>query len=197
MLKRGAGACSTRYLSSQQFEKLVVDKIKEHILTTENLKELVRLVNEEMDAASNGCRQRLDVITDEIADANRRLERLYDALETGKVRLEDLSPRIQQLRYRLEQLQKTRYELELQISERRIELADQEIITRYVEDLRNLLSESPLTERKSFIRSFVKEVKVTGQDVLLTYTIPMPPKGITTEEVSVLSTVQNGGRYWI
>ncbi len=139
----------------------------------------------------------MDVIIDEIADANRRLERLYDALETGKVQLEDLSPRIQQLRYRMEQLHKTRYELEQQISERRVELADKETVTRYVEDLRNLLSESPLAARKSFIRSFIKEVTVTGDEVLLTYTIPMPPKGVTEDGISVLSTVQNGGRYWI
>ena len=39
--------------------------------------------------------------------------------------------------------------------------------------------ESTLAERKSFIRSFVKEVKVTGDEVLLTYTMPLP-----TEEIS-------------
>jgi len=47
-----------------------------------------------------------------------------------------------------------------------VELADTETVTQYVNDLRNLLSENPLTERKSFIRSFVKEVKVTGDEVL-------------------------------
>ena len=51
-----------------------------------------------------------------------------------------------------------------------------ETVTHYVDDLRNLLEESSLTERKSFIRSFVKEVKVTGDEVLLTYTMPLPPR---------------------
>jgi hypothetical protein len=40
--------CRARYLNSQQFENLVVDKVKEHILTRENITELVLLVNEEM-----------------------------------------------------------------------------------------------------------------------------------------------------
>ena len=35
------------------------------------------------------------------------------------------------------------------------------------------------------MRSFVKEVKVTDNEVLLTYTIPMAPKGITEEEMGV------------
>ena len=49
--KKGAGSCSTKYLNSNKFEGLVIDKIKEHILTSENLTRLVHLVNEEMDSA--------------------------------------------------------------------------------------------------------------------------------------------------
>jgi len=56
-------------------------------------------------------------------------------------------------------------------------------VAGYVADLRNLLSESLLAERKSFIKSFVKEVKVIGTEVRLIYTIPMSPKGISQETV--------------
>jgi len=139
-------------------------------------------------------RHHLDSIIDEIADVDRRLERLYDALETGKIQLADLAPRIQQLRQRQEQLQATRWGLEQQLSDRRVELADVETVACCISDLRNLLNESSLSERKSFVRSFVKEVKVTGDEVLLTYTMPMLPKGITEEKLPVLSIVHDGGR---
>jgi len=46
-------------------------------------------------------------------------------------------------------------------------------VKSYVEDLRNLLEESPMAERKSFVKSFVKEVRVTGNEVLLSYNIPL------------------------
>jgi hypothetical protein len=52
-----------------------------------------------------------------------------------------------------------------------------------------------LTEQRSFIRSFVKEVKVTGNEALLTYTMPMPPQGITQETTGVLNTVHYGGPF--
>ncbi|MCL0036383.1 recombinase family protein, partial [Dehalococcoidia bacterium] len=111
----------------------------------------------------------LSLILNEIGDVNSRLERLYDAIETGKVELDDLAPRIRQLRIRQEQLQDRRTEIENMLSERRVELADLKTVRHYVNDLHNLLSESPLTERRAFIRSFVKEVKVTGDEALLTY----------------------------
>ncbi len=193
LLKKGAGSCQARYLNTEKFEGLVISKIKEHILTEDNLRELVRMVNEEMDNVAGDYRDELGVIADEIAGINNRLERLYDALETGKLRLDDVAPRIQQLRCRQEQLQSRKWHLEMLLSDRRVELANLETVTLYVKDLRNLLEESSLTERKSFIRSFVKEVKVTGDEVLLTYTMPLPPQGISEERVGVLCSVHYGG----
>jgi hypothetical protein len=61
--KKGAGACSTPYLNSGRFEQLVTSKVKEHILTVENLNRLVELVNEEMDVASVSGRDEMDTVS--------------------------------------------------------------------------------------------------------------------------------------
>jgi site-specific DNA recombinase len=196
LLKKGAGACPARYLNSKQFEGLVVDKIREHILTEENVKELAHLVNEEMDAASQEYERQLDLVIDEIADVDRRLDRLYDALETGYLKLGDLAPRIKLLKARKDSLEARKCELEWQMKQRKLELADAAIVTRYVQDLRSVLSNSSLAERKSFIRSFVKEIRVTGDEAVLNYTIPLPPRQLAVEEIPVLSNVQSGGPLW-
>lgn len=200
LLKKGAGSCKSHYLNSDKFERLVIDKIKERVLTEENLKELVRLVNEEMDGITKECQGDLDAINDNVIDIDHRLERLYDALETGKIGLEDLVPRIQELRGRKEQLESKRLELDVLQSDRRVELASLKNIVGYVTDLRKLLNESPLAEKKAFIRGFVKEVKVTGNEVLLCYTMPLLPEGLSEEKAElqkVLPIVHYGGQYWI
>lgn len=46
---------------------------------------------------------------------------------------------------------------------------------------------SYLRQASKTIDGTVKEVKVTGRDVLLTYTIPMPPEGILQESMGVLN----------
>ncbi|HJW87983.1 MAG TPA: recombinase family protein, partial [Dehalococcoidia bacterium] len=195
LLKKGPKTCSTAYLPAAKFEGAVIDKIRERILTEENLKELVRLVNEEMDTVGTEFQERLETVNAEIADVSQRLERLYDALETGKLTMDDLSPRIQQLRERQKQLNAAKWELEALLADRHLELADEKTVRRFVEDLRVLLVESPLTERRAFIRSFVKEVKVTCDRAILTYTMPMPPKALTEEGVPVPRIVQYGGRW--
>jgi len=45
-------------------------------------------------------------------------------------------------------------------------------------------------EAFSRIRSFVKEVRVTGNKVLLNYTTPLPPKGLMIEQTTVLPTAE-------
>ena len=56
----------------------------------------------------------------------------------------------------------------------------------YVYNLHDLLMKGTLTERRAFIRSFVKEVRMTGNKATLTYTMPVLPQKITTEKERIL-----------
>ena len=194
--KKGSGACKAQYLNADKFETLVISKIRERILTRENLIRLVKLVNEEMDSAVKSYQDELDMVCDAIIDVNHRLERLYDAIETGKINLDELVPRIRELRSRQEQLQLRRIEIENQISDRRVELVELETISGYVDELHELLKEGSLAERRAFIRSFMREVRVTGDEAVLSYSMPLLPEKVAIEEEGVLPTVQYSGRYW-
>ena len=79
------------------------------------------------------------------------------------------------------------------MKERKLELADTATVTRYVQGMHDLFSNSSLVERKPLVKSFVKEVKVSGDKALLNYTIPLSPRGIRVEEMTVLSNIHSGG----
>ena len=192
--KRGAGSCNARYLNAPKFEKLVIDNIKEHILTEEHLKKLVYLVNEQIDTASKDYQQELNHISREEDNISSRLGKLYDAIETGKVSLDDLAPRIRELRSRQEKILVRRGEIEAALSDKKVELADTKLVRSYVNDLRQTLDDGPLADRRAFIRSFVKEIVVSRDEIRLLYTLPLLPEGITEEKAGVLPIVRYGGR---
>jgi len=127
--------------------------------------------------------------------STNRLERLYDAIETGKLSLYDVVVRIRELRERQEQLQSRRITLENGMSDRRVELQDMQSIIASVNDLQALLEEGSLAERRAFIRSFVREIKITGNDAVLTYTLPGLTDKISVGEEGVLPIERDGGRY--
>ena len=191
LFREGAGTCSARYLNAPRVEDFVVEKIRERILTEETIVELVKLVAEEIDAMAGELSGRLEVIDAELGDVQSRLQRLYEALETSELTLEVLSPRIFSLRHREEQLEAAREDAAGQLEQRRVELPTTEEIKGYVADFREFLQEGTFPERKALIRNFVEGIEVTGDEAVLTYTIPMPNDGVTSESASVLDFVQS------
>ena len=103
--------------------------------------------------------------------------------------------RIRELRQRQEKLQLKKIEIESQLSDRRVELADLENVMPYVDDLYELLRNGSIAERRTFIKSLVKEVRVTGNEAVMSYTIPGLPERVAIEGEGVPRIVQYGGRY--
>ena len=192
LYREGAGTCEARYLNAPRVEGFIIDKIKERILTDGTITELVTLVAEEIDAMAGELAGRLEVIDAELGDVESRLENLYEALETKQLTMDALSPRILSLRHRQDQLTAAREEAASLLEQRRVDLPGTEEIKGYVADFREFLQEGTFPERKALIRNFVKGIEVTGDEAVLTYTIPMPSDGVTKESASVLDFVQSG-----
>ena len=174
----------------------MVEKIRERILNEETIVALVTLVAEEIDAMADELSGRLEVVEAELSDLRKRLEKLYEAIETSELTLEVLSPRIMSLRHREEQLEAAREDAETQLERRRVELPNTDEIARYVADFRDFLKDGTIPERKALIRNFVEGIEVMGDEATLTYTVPMPSDGATSESASVLDFVKSGPPSW-
>jgi len=73
---------------------------------------------------------------------SNRQSKLYDALETDKLTLDDLAPRIRELRVREDELSKTSLQLAVENFPRRIKPVDADTVKSYAEDLNNLPGEA-------------------------------------------------------
>ena len=73
-----------------------------------------------------------------------------------------------------------------------MELPNSEEIARYVAEVQDFLKDGTIPERKALIRNFVESIEVMGDEATLTYTVPMPSDGVTSESASVLDFVKSG-----
>ncbi len=144
-----------------------------------------------MKAEAKGKGERLRRVEQETREVEARLDLLYQALETGKLELEDLAPRINQLRGQLDELDKERVRIETkgQTTPR----VDGTVVRAYVDEVLEQLGRSELTAARGFLRSFVKRVNVDGDVATIRYTLPLPPEGSRTDFATVLPTVTLGG----
>lgn len=191
--KQGKDACNAKMLPKEKLERLVIKQLQSRVLTQQNMESLVQMVNEELQGTSSGLKDRLDVIDAELHDVKSRLVKLYEALETGKLNMDDLSPRIKELRSRQDELSKNRVLAEAETAAHGRQSVNEALVKTYAEDLRVMLGDSDITESKSFLRSFVKRVEIAKGQVTVHYTLPIPPDSKSFEETKVLSMETFGG----
>ena len=96
LLKRGSGTCKTPRLNAKNFEELIVTNIRENVLTESNIRDLVKLLDEEMDGVAAEQRERLQSIEEELEEVKRRLGRIWQAIETTDIEMADASDRIRE-----------------------------------------------------------------------------------------------------
>ena len=174
LLKRGSGTCKTPRLNAKSFEKLIVDEIRANVLTESNIRDLVKLLDEEMDGVTAEQRQRLETIEEELEDVKKRLGRIWQVIETTDIDMADASERIREHRERKEKLEVAAEEARGLLAERRKCLDSADTIATFAEEMSEFLKTSELTETRAFVHSFAKEVEVKPGKGAIVYSIPTP-----------------------
>ena len=174
LLKQGSGTCDTPRLNARNFEEIIVSNLRDNILTESNVRDLVKLVDEEMDGVAREQRQNLETIEAELEEVKRKLDRIWHFVESTDLDMADASERILEHRHRREQLEAAAEEARAVLSQRRELLDSADVIATFAQDMSEFLKTSELTETKAFVRSFVKEVLVRPGGATIVYTIPTP-----------------------
>ena len=199
LLKRGKGTCKTPRLNAKSFEKLIVNEIRENVLTESNIRDLVKLLDEEMDGVAREQRERLQNIEEELEDVKKRLARIWNHIETTDTEMADASDRIKEHRERKEKLEIAAEEARALLKERRQFLDSADTIATFAAEMSDFLKTSELTETKAFVGSFVKEVVVKPGRAAIVYSIPTPEDspigGADAAQIALNGRVMNSVRH--
>ena len=195
--RQGRMSCSLRSLPAKELEGAVLRNITALILNNRNIKKLAELVNEEIEDSTKELRKRVTLLSQERRKLDVRLERLYDALETGKIDLDDLAPRIRELRVERDGLLKAEAKTRNALDKDLVQQVDSEQVMAYVKDLGRILEVGAPEERREFLKSFVKRIFWADPEITVEYTLPMPTARLKPwpEDVVHIETV--GGTAWI
>ena len=161
----------------------------------------MKLLDEEMDGVAREQRERLESIEEELEDVKRKLGRIWHVIETTDIEMADASDRIREHRERKEKLEVAAEEARTLLADRRVMLDSADVIATFAEEMSEFLKTSELTETRSFVHSFVKEVEVKPGKAAIVYSIPTPEDspvgGASAAEVAlnggVRSSVRHGG----
>ena len=198
LLKRGKGACQTPRLNAKKFERIIVDELRANILTESNIRDLVKLLDEEMDGVASEQRQMLESIDEELEDVKKQLGRVWHFVaNSDSVDVAEASDLIVELRERKEKLEVAADEARAVLTERRQLLDSADTIATFAEEMSEFLKTSELTETRAFVHSFVKQVAVRPGKATIVYAIPTPDDspmgGADAAEIALNGRVMNSG----
>ena len=173
IIKRGKDDCNTPRLNARRFEQLIVSRIRSSILSEDNVGDLTKVAVQELNGLAQEQRRRLESIESELADVRRRLDRLWDLVETSDYYdPADTSLQIKAHSERKRVLEASAAEATA-VYQRRAVRDDVEAIVTYAQDMTEFLKQGELPERRAFIELFVKEIVVSPGKAVVRYTIPI------------------------
>ena len=173
-IKKGTETCETPRLNARDFERTIIDQLREHILTESNIRELVKMVDEEMDGLAREQRQKLESAEHELAEVKRALDRIWRLVETTDLEMSDAADRIREHKRRKEQLEVAAETARRTLADRRQLLDSEDMIAAFAEEMSDFLLTSELTETRAFLRTFIQRIEVSPGRAVIHYTIPMP-----------------------
>ena len=179
--KRGAGACDAPRLNAERIEQLIADEIRDHILTDSNIRDLVRLIDEELEEVEGEGLLKLKSVEKELDVVRRAVRRLWEAVETSDLEAGDIVPRLRLHQERQECLERAAEESRAQVGERRALLDSVDAVAAYASEMSDIVGSSEVAVARSFLRSFVKKITVGRGTVTIHYTIPTPREGSASD----------------
>ena len=173
-IKKGTETCETPRLNARDFERTIIEQLRSHILTESNIRELVKMVDEEMDGLAKEQRQKLESAEHELAQVTQALDRIWRMVETTDLEMADAADRIREHKRRKEQLQVAAETARRTLADRKQLLDSEDMIAAFAEDMSDYLLTSELTETRAFLRTFIQRIEVSPGRAVIRYTIPMP-----------------------
>jgi site-specific DNA recombinase len=186
-LKRGKAACNSPLLNKNKLEKAVLDQVQEQILSEDNVRRYIELVIDQTRSDPEPSTEGKAILL-ALADADAKLRRWEDALERGLLSLEDASLRIKELRHERAALLKTKEDLaQKSRSVGKVLPIPTPLMNNYIREMQERLRTKKIGYKKEFLREIIKEVRVKGSEITLTYKLPLTKKS---------SSGHNGGKFF-
>ena len=169
-------------------DAIIVNLIKDRIITEDNIKKLISLVNEELVMFKKEYNSNLTKLDNLIEVRKKSREKLFKIIEsTEDLNITDFAPRIKELNSEIEKLEKDKLELQFKLDLNGFPKVSEKDIKPYVRDLQNTLKTGSIVEQKAFLRSFINKIIIDNKTATIEYTFPVNKQGKNNQEVLALA----------
>ena len=165
--QKGKSVCKGRHIPTAKLDNLVVDNVKEKLLTPERLSFILEALLERSAAKDVAVAERRRSLDSQVAQARDKLARLYRAIEEGVVDLDDdLKARIAALKDERDIAVASLERIAQQAVARSDVTVDR--IEAFAELMRQKLDDGDVQARRVYLRSVISNIEVDHDRIRIT-----------------------------
>jgi site-specific DNA recombinase len=173
-LKGGKETCAARLINKDKLESAVLAKIQGQILTPTNIRSYIQRVMESALKSQDNPSPEQEAVRLALNDVQTRLQRWENALESGELSIEHAAQRIKELHEQRQELLNKKQALDRnRPGVKRISAIPTAHMDAYVAEMQRRLAVKQIGSKREFLQEVLKEVRVRGNNVSLTYKLPL------------------------
>ena len=173
-IKKGKEACRGRRIRADILDKQVLKKIKNKIFSDENIKELVKDVNDILNNLIGGNAKEITKIKKELAGVETRIRRYYEAIENGGIDYQLVAERLRELNEEKNKLKaKLDYYKELERKTKYLKI-DESVLRDLRKELERIFVGENIYEKREFLKKFIEKIIVDDDYIKIFYYAPNP-----------------------
>lgn len=158
---KGNIACNAPDFNRDRLETQIIDQLKEHIVTKENIRKLAIELFKSAKEASPDIAKRIRGLDSECRGIKNKLNRLYEVLETShNLNADDLAPRIRELKSRAQETQSRKDIMEDEFRIAKEAKLEEKFITAYAELLIGSLESNDFFTRKQYLLNLIERIEI-------------------------------------
>ena len=174
--KSGSETCLGTRIPKQTMDDLILNTALPELLSETHIRSLTEHLTKSRQKEQGRLQTRLRTVDRELERSGRRLENLYDAVERGKMKMEDLQPRIEGLRSRIQELENEKGNISERLTSEGQHIHEGSEAVKAAQELMVRLPEGTDRERRRLLQSFIERIDVNRPEVEISYKLPYQNK---------------------
>lgn len=171
---QGTAVCKGIYVRADRLDNAVLNLIKKVVLEEDTIEHLADEINRALEESTAEKRSMIQALEEELKDLRARRTRLYEALETGKLKIGMLAPRLDELTKRIKDVQRARDTLREELAKHRHGAVTVERVRQLVNNLEDTLAHADVKEKRAMLSQLISKVIVHKHRAVVHLKVPYP-----------------------
>lgn len=162
---KGGSACDGRAVPMDKLDRLVTERLADQLFTPERVRSIMEGLLERQAARCDDHAGRVAALQQKFTDADNRLRRLYQAIESGIADISDktLKDRVEAVKTERDIACATLDRAKLELSPK-ARLTEEKIVL-FTETMRQNVTEGSVSFRRAYIRALIDNIEVADHEI--------------------------------